>query len=44
MRKALYRISMDEIRKIFSFVGADYGDQVHYKWDAKIDDYQVTLE
>lgn len=41
-RKAIYRVSVAEIRKIFLLVGADYTKWSSYEYDPKIDDYRVT--
>lgn len=42
MRKAIYRLSVEEIRKIFTLVGTDYTAWLRYEWDPKISDYRVT--
>lgn len=42
VRKAIYRISIEEIRKIFLMVGTDYTQWSKLVWDASTDDYRVT--
>lgn len=42
VRKAIYRVSIDEIRKIFLMIGTDYTRQSRFEWGPSIGDYRVT--
>ena len=41
-RKAIYRVSIVEIRKIFLMVGTDYARWSTLEWDSSIGDYRIT--
>ena len=43
-RKAIYRVSMVEIREILLLVGRDYTTGLRMVYDSKIGDYRVTVE
>lgn len=40
-KNVLYRVSIEEIRKVLIFVGNNYVESLSYLWDSKIGDYQV---
>jgi hypothetical protein len=42
-RKAIYRVSVSEIRSILLLVGTDYTRWSRMVYDPKIDDYRVTV-
>tara|TARA_R100001039_G_C1827806_1_gene93001 strand:+ start:634 stop:1167 length:534 start_codon:yes stop_codon:yes gene_type:complete len=42
IKKSIYRISVEEIRKVFILVSQDYAHRITYEWDPKRSDYHVT--
>jgi len=40
--KAIYRIPIEEIIKIFELVGKDYPTEMHYVWDESEGDYNIS--
>lgn len=43
-RKAIYRVSLAEIRKVFRLVGSDYSYRSSLVYDPKLRDYRVTTD
>lgn len=42
IRRAIYRVSIEEIRKIFFLVGTDYTQWINCRWDEARGDWRVT--